>query len=299
MKQIGVVVMTKTIRYACLAVLVLLLFSATAYPQNAEAVKPSSEWQRYMVKGEEFSVLLPALPAMDTTDRALDLYNERRERTIGAYADGVAYAIWTFDNSRLKQTIEDIMKAFPRSANTFQKEIDLGTIKGKQYGSQTPQLTAVTRFYITEKNIYVFEVLASSLGAGETSIPRFLNSITFGKDLSGQELKDGVGFQSVATPSSSEIFSGKLVDQKVRVVIKPEPSYTQTARLNQIAGTVVIRCVFAATGSVTNIHVVSGLPDGLDQRAIEAARGIRFMPAVKDGHFVSMWMELQYNFNLY
>jgi len=66
-----------------------------------------------------------------------------------------------------------------------------------------------------------------------------------------------------------------------------------------VTGTIVIRCVFAATGSVTNIHVVSNLPDGLDQRAIEAARGIRFMPAIKDGHFVSMWMELQYNFNLY
>ena len=32
---------------------------------------------------------------------------------------------------------------------------------------------------------------------------------------------------------------------------------------------------------------------------IAAAKGIRFVPATKDGHPVSMWMELQYNFNLY
>jgi len=44
---------------------------------------------------------------------------------------------------------------------------------------------------------------------------------------------------------------------------------------------------------------MSTLPDGLTEMATEAARKIRFIPAIKDGRFVSMWMELQYNFNLY
>jgi TonB family protein len=61
---------------------------------------------------------------------------------------------------------------------------------------------------------------------------------------------------------------------------------------------VVIRCVFSRTGEVTNIHVVSGLPDGLTDRAVEAAKKIKFTPATKDGHPVSMWMELQYIFHL-
>ena len=50
---------------------------------------------------------------------------------------------------------------------------------------------------------------------------------------------------------------------------------------------------------VTSIQAVSRLPDGLTERAIAAAKSIRFVPATKDGHPVSMWMELQYNFNLY
>jgi len=45
--------------------------------------------------------------------------------------------------------------------------------------------------------------------------------------------------------------------------------------------------------------VVSGLPHGLTRRAVDAARGITFQPAQIDGRPVSMWMELQYNFNLY
>jgi TonB family protein len=97
----------------------------------------------------------------------------------------------------------------------------------------------------------------------------------------------------------SKIFSGKDVTSKARVLSKPEPTYTESARKNQITGTVVLRAVFSSSGSVTNIHAVSGLPDGLTERAIAAARQIRFVPATKDGHPVSMWMELQYNFNLY
>jgi TonB family protein len=97
----------------------------------------------------------------------------------------------------------------------------------------------------------------------------------------------------------SRIFSGKEVNSKARVLEKPEPTYTEAARKNQITGTVVLRAVFSAGGSVTNIHAVSGLPDGLTEKAIAAAKNIRFVPATKDGHPVSMWMELQYNFNLY
>ena len=97
----------------------------------------------------------------------------------------------------------------------------------------------------------------------------------------------------------SRVFSGREVNSKARVLDKPEPTYTESARKNQITGTVVLRAVFSAGGQVTNISAVSRLPDGLTERAIAAAKQIRFVPATKDGRPVSMWMELQYNFNLY
>jgi TonB family protein len=97
----------------------------------------------------------------------------------------------------------------------------------------------------------------------------------------------------------SKIFSGREVTTKARVLDKPEPQYTEAARKNQIVGTVVLRAVFSAGGTVINISPVSRLPDGLTEKAIAAAKQIRFVPATKDGRPVSMWMELQYNFNLY
>ena len=97
----------------------------------------------------------------------------------------------------------------------------------------------------------------------------------------------------------SRIFTGKEVTSKARLISKPEPQYTEDARKNQVTGTVVLKCVFSSNGTVSNIRTVSGLPYGLTERAIAAARQIKFVPATKDGHQVSMWMQLEYNFNLY
>ena len=97
----------------------------------------------------------------------------------------------------------------------------------------------------------------------------------------------------------SRIFTGKDVTTKARLISKPEPQYTEEARKNQVTGTVVLKCVFSSSGQVMNIRTVSGLPHGLTEKAIAAARQIKFVPATKDGHQVSMWMQLEYNFNLY
>ena len=96
-----------------------------------------------------------------------------------------------------------------------------------------------------------------------------------------------------------QIFSGKDVNTKARVLSKPEPQYTEEARKNQITGTVILRAVFTSGGQVANISARSGLPYGLTERAIAAARQIKFVPATKDGHAVSMYIQLEYNFNLY
>jgi TonB family protein len=97
----------------------------------------------------------------------------------------------------------------------------------------------------------------------------------------------------------NRIFRSSEVNARARVLSKPEPTYTETARKNQITGTVVLRAVFSSNGTVTNISTVRGLSDGLTERAIAAAKQIKFVPAQKDGRPVSMWMQLEYNFNLY
>jgi TonB family protein len=120
-----------------------------------------------------------------------------------------------------------------------------------------------------------------------------------GGNIGGNDFNAGGGGPGGGGGGYDKIFTGKDVTSKARLLSKPEPQYTEDARKNQITGTVVLKVVFASNGSVTNIRTVSGLPFGLTERAIAAARQIKFVPATKDGHQVSMWMQLEYNFNLY
>ncbi|HEX5601588.1 MAG TPA: energy transducer TonB, partial [Pyrinomonadaceae bacterium] len=121
-----------------------------------------------------------------------------------------------------------------------------------------------------------------------------------GGNIGGGDRNDGGGGPGGGGGGDyNRIFTGKDVTTKARLISKPEPQYTEDARKNQVTGTVVLKVVFASNGSVQNIRTVSGLPYGLTERAIAAARQIKFVPATKDGHQVSMWMQLEYNFNLY
>lgn len=89
------------------------------------------------------------------------------------------------------------------------------------------------------------------------------------------------------------------VTQRARVLSKPEPQYTEAARKNQVTGSVILSAIFSESGEVTSIRAVKTLPDGLTERAIVAARQIRFVPASRNGQPVSVYMQLEYNFNLY
>jgi TonB family protein len=97
----------------------------------------------------------------------------------------------------------------------------------------------------------------------------------------------------------NKVFRPNEVSSKARVISKPDPPYTEEARKNQIMGTVVLKAVFSSSGQVTNIRAISGLPNGLTEKAIAAAHQIKFIPATKDGRTVSMYAQLEYTFTIY
>lgn len=289
----------------------LLVRIAPTQAQEQEHIAISSpalaDWKTYTVAGEEFSVSLPGLPAMTTqTIRNLKLEKERQQRVIGAYADGVVYAIYTFENPNRRQSLDDLIADVYRdSANKTSRNLTLGGFGGKEYEFQDGDRRGLLQFYITDRHIYLFKAVGSSLGNPDIGIPKFISSIKLGKSPKGIGVTDGPGEQPNSDPSKTtdnseaRALPGKEVTRKTTVITKPEPAYTEAARQNVVTGTVVLRCVFSSSGAVTGIRATSGLPYGLTERAILAARQIKFIPAIKDGHFVSMYIQLEYNFNLY
>lgn len=83
-----------------------------------------------------------------------------------------------------------------------------------------------------------------------------------------------------------------------RILIKEKARYTEEARQNGIRGSVLLSIVFGADGRLYDIQVVQGLPQGLTETAIEAAKKIKFRAAIRNGVPVNVRMQIGYNFNL-
>ncbi|MFY9555774.1 MAG: energy transducer TonB [Blastocatellia bacterium] len=113
----------------------------------------------------------------------------------------------------------------------------------------------------------------------------------------------GIGYDPNAkvpdSPINSQTNVARSVDTKPVILVNVQPHYTEEARREKIQGVVTLRILVDETGSPTRISVIQGLPYGLSERAIEAARRIKFKPAMKDGKPVSFWIVLQMNFSIY
>jgi TonB family protein len=279
---------------------ILVLLAGVVNAQTSQAPE-SLQWLRYTVKGEEFSVTLPAEPRMKTSDVfVMRLKKSRVERVLEAKVGNVLYRVYVYENPKPRQSLNDFIAeqtAASELSLTFESDLTAGKFAGKQYSSHDRNLPSTEQFYATEGRLYRFVVRGARPDHNDAR--QFFSSVMLGKKQDGIEVLEGWGMPESSGGIGPGAYVGKDVDTKARLLSKPEPVYTDKARNNQVWGTVVLKAVFSASGKVTNIRVVQGLPDGLTERAIEAARKIRFVPASKEGKYVSMWMQLEYNFNLY
>src|SRR5258708_9033991 len=219
----------------------------------APTVQSAAVWETYMVSGEEFSVQLPVLPAMSTYDRFGSFGQSLLplRHLIGAYSQGVAYAVYIFER---KQSLDEFTDAFGHSsAVDFKRDLNVAGVVGKEYAFKRDDTSRTTQFYMTKKHIYVFEAAGSDLGNVSTGLQRFFGSIKFAMSPEGKVIIDGLGEQpkveaAVASSDNAQVFKSRDVTRRVLVVAKPEPNYTERARQNQVIGVVVLRAVLSSTG---------------------------------------------------
>lgn len=85
----------------------------------------------------------------------------------------------------------------------------------------------------------------------------------------------------------------------LQITSRPRPDYTDAARRNQITGVVRLRVTFLASGEIGSVTPVSGLPNGLTEKAMAAALNIRFEPATVNGQPVTVTKIIEYSFSIY
>ena len=280
-----------------LLVCVLMLLASVASAQTT--------WKRYSVKGEQFSVTLPTVPAMDYRKVQMGLQGQRLEILIGSYADGVVYTGFVYENISGRQSLDSFIERFFRFKTldrSTERVVTVDGVDGKAFSFED----GAVQFFAKGDRLYYFWAFGAP--PDDKRMEEFFSSVSLrrnNKDV--VEVSDGPGepYVPIAEAGTSnpvadqQVYTGKEVDKKVRLAMKPEPSYTEEARQHRVTGSVVIKCVLASNGSVTDIRVVTSLPNGLTEKAIAVAKKIKFLPAMKDGKHVSMWIQLEYNFNLY
>jgi tetratricopeptide (TPR) repeat protein len=78
---------------------------------------------------------------------------------------------------------------------------------------------------------------------------------------------------------------------KIRILSKPEPDFSRTRAL----GTCALRAVFTSKGTVDYALVIRPVEPQFDLACIEAAKSIKFAPAIKDGSPVATILLIEYN----
>ena len=264
---------------------------------NAQSSTP---WSLYTIKGERLTVPLPRVPAMQTSKevRARPL-KDRTRRLLKTSARGVVYTIHIVENPKPRLSLEAFIQE-QVTANSAEKlaeerSLTLDGVAGKAF--VYPDGNGMAQFFAKEDRLY--DVRAYGAPLDDPRIQTFFHYFSLKKAKDGYEVSESVQSESVELAAGEKVYTGKEVDTKARLISKPEPMYTDKARSKQVTGTIVLKCIFAADGTITNIYLIRGLPHGLTEKTIEAARKIKFVPATKDGKPVSMWMQLEYNFNLY
>ncbi len=121
----------------------------------------------------------------------------------------------------------------------------------------------------------------------------------------------GSGIGSMRNPEPKELGFGAMeadrrkqessppIIKKVTITYIPRAEYTRTAKKNNITGVVKLRITFLKSGKIgPSMRVESGLPDGLIEQAMKAARGIRFEPAEKNGVPIHVIKTIEFPFQL-
>ena len=309
--------MTKPLATIAISLCLLVLSAPLALAQNQ-----NPDWLELSPAGETFRVEMPNQPRLDVdgvsavggnrytaltgtatyTLWSLTDANYKADQDTDAYLDTIAELLWEKLLLPVREKLDEKDRASASIA--YRRELPSGGLPGREYALVVGLEIGTTRFFVACEHVYI--MLVMSKPGTDCPSERFFASFRATSTASAAAPPDpGVGASGInfapgtGDAEGDHIFSGKEVTAKVRILEKPEPTYTESARKFGVTGTIVIRCVFAKNGEVTNLRIMSKLPHGLTQRAIDAARAIRFTPAMKDGLPVSMWMELQYNFNLY
>jgi len=276
-----------------------------------------ADWKRFRVAGEHFSILMPALPVV--TERGqygqmpvgippFGLPVRKAANSYAAYQDGVVYLLIYFANPKHDEQLEffldqqlkirELRGVEIESSNEASENGRRALMYGFKRFDPGRKFSYPGTLKLVDDKDRAFALIAIGKDQTDASVAQFLQSLEVGDKPAGIDIGSGGSNASDVKESADTIVSSSTASTRAMIIIKPEPRYPEAARRKQLRGSVSLKLVLSASGKITNIEPVSGVSDFYGA-SIVAVGKICFIPAMKDGHFVSTQVEVVYNFNIY
>ncbi|HLL71985.1 MAG TPA: energy transducer TonB [Pyrinomonadaceae bacterium] len=176
----------------------------THAPATQAATAPQqAAWAAYTFYGEEFSAMLPEMPALDHTSRIINGNPNLigSARNYGAYGNNVVYLIRAYDKPREREDLNYFAREYVRSfvygqrvvELRVQRELPRGKFSGRQYviASDTqPTSFAASSIYVflTARHAYVLRAFGAD--DNHPDVQRFFTSFTLADSPGGRLVVD-------------------------------------------------------------------------------------------------------------
>jgi len=293
----------------------LLIFAAPVFVFAQYETKKSEQWETFAPLGEEFSAEVPA--SVLTKERG------KKSRFYSAFAEDAYFFI--FSDSRKDAFNTRKVSEFARGYQPVKSVSAVGNFSGEKSSfADAEGFYHIILTVETKNRVYVFHTTSET--ENNPLVERFFANIQLNrlleKNIAGAEDKDTKSIQDLAVQNlgngygsgtgsgnGNGVGNGEAMPLKsqtsanqttsLQILSKPRASYTDWARFYQISGKIPLRVTFLADGNIGSVTAVRKLPFGLTNNAINAARAIRFQPAVKDGTASTVTKLVEYSFMIY
>lgn len=284
-------------RFIVVGIWLVLLFMGSSYAQMT-TTPPAPGWSNFTTKEKDFSFLMPS----DSTIYNRGEYNTNgfvvyETQEIGGFMQDCAMVVRIFKTNNPHELLNEESRGmnFREAQNTDLKIRGVKAIKYVRHNSDS-HFEALGLIY--KNHLYLLQAL--SRNADDEYLKYFFASFY---------LKSMTGDQSIPIappPPTAFSLEDKLplhpesptIGVKPIILYAPKALYNNQGRDKHISGVVLLSAVFGVNGSVTQIKILRGLPEGLNEEAIYAAQRIRFLPAYKNGKPVAVRISMEYSFTL-
>jgi hypothetical protein len=317
------------IRYLILWVLLLLTLSIVGQAQENSSAGAPAQWTRIKSSDGEFSIETPNDLVyfydedgfiISPPDKKSQLYTD--VRLLNSSIDKTFMSVEMYKISSQKGALANLIeqdglktsKILGDQKDFIAKQAELNSPPWPA-SDGTAEISYVVQYFASATHLYV--VTVSNRGKKTAAAERFLASVRLQKSGSDNpDLHDATDISRLKPLSIGDLIStdsalnqspakkdetGSPPAKKPQpiVLVRPTPSYSESARKKDITGVMRVRVEFSRTGAVSKVVILSLLPEDLGKNCFFAALRMKFLPAEKEGSTITISKVVEYNFNIY